>query len=170
MSTSRAKLVLPRAPLGMTTWEMPINWSTERELRDRFTAGDQVAHTHESLLELLLSYAIPQKDVRRLAGRPRGIWRCAGSFGRPPKDLCRSDGIKEYSDSHQAGGLDSHPRLLPRIGQMDRTKSVPLEQPSLFPEPQNAVAGKLKWQKLQWAHRNAAGLFPRGTQLFGKAI
>ena len=52
---------------------------------------------------------------------------------------------------------------------MDRTKSVP-RPPSLFPS-EVAKAQPQVAEKLQWAHRNAAGLFPaRGPQLFGKAI
>jgi DNA repair protein RadC len=36
-------------------------------LRERFLRGEESALTDEKLLELLLTYAIPQKDVRPLA-------------------------------------------------------------------------------------------------------
>lgn len=38
-----------------------------QRLKERFLMGDAQAHTDEALLELLLTYAIPQKDVRPLA-------------------------------------------------------------------------------------------------------
>ncbi len=38
-----------------------------QRLRDRFCAGEGAAHSAEGLLELLLTYAIPRKDVRPVA-------------------------------------------------------------------------------------------------------
>ena len=38
-----------------------------QRLRDRFMAGEESSRTDQTLLELLLTYAIPQKDVRPLA-------------------------------------------------------------------------------------------------------
>ena len=38
-----------------------------QRLKDRFNAGDPRAFADEALLELLLTYAIPQKDVQPLA-------------------------------------------------------------------------------------------------------
>lgn len=40
-----------------------------QRLKERFLAGEQRALGDEALLELLLTYAIPQKDVRPLAER-----------------------------------------------------------------------------------------------------
>ena len=67
-------------------------------LRQRFLEGDRDARTDEALLEILLSYAIPQKDVRPLSRL------LLDSFGNIDavlsasiQDLCKVDGIKEYS-------------------------------------------------------------------------
>jgi len=38
-------------------------------LRKSFLSGNEGSHTDEALLELLLTYAIPQKDVRPLANQ-----------------------------------------------------------------------------------------------------
>jgi len=38
-----------------------------QRLRERFVAGEQKAQSDEALLELLLCYAIPQRDVHPLA-------------------------------------------------------------------------------------------------------
>jgi hypothetical protein len=38
-----------------------------QRLRDRFASGEEVCRSEEALLELLLTYAIPRKDVRPLA-------------------------------------------------------------------------------------------------------
>jgi hypothetical protein len=40
-----------------------------QRLRDRFIGGEKSSHSEEALLELLLTYAIPQKDVQPLAAR-----------------------------------------------------------------------------------------------------
>jgi DNA repair protein RadC len=67
-------------------------------LRQRFVKGDRDAHTDEAILELLLTYAIPQKDVRPLS---KHLINSFGSFNAVLsanlQDLCKVDGIKEYS-------------------------------------------------------------------------
>lgn len=121
-------------------------------------------------MELLLSYAIPQKDVRRLAGR------LLAEFGDLPgvlaarrEDLCRSDGIKEYTATliKLVDWIRTHHP--PRIGQMDRTKSVPREQPSLFPSEVAKAQPQVAETPVGTPKRSR--IIPRrGTQLFGKAI
>jgi len=67
-------------------------------LRKRFLSGDDSSRTDEALLELLLSYSIPQKDVQPLAHN------LIIAFGNLPnvlsadvESLCKLDGIKENS-------------------------------------------------------------------------
>jgi len=69
-----------------------------QRLKDRFVAGDLQAREDEVLLELLLCYAIPQKDVQPLA---RKLLRTFGGL-RAVLDadidaLCAVEGIKEHS-------------------------------------------------------------------------
>src|SRR5437867_2603808 len=67
-----------------------------QRLKQRFLAGDEGAFSDETLLELLLFYAIPQRDVRPLA---HGLLERFGSLGgvlaADPSSLCEVDGIKE---------------------------------------------------------------------------
>lgn len=67
-----------------------------RRIRDRFIAGDGNAHSDESLLELLLTYSIPQKDVKPLA---KELIHQFGSLSAileaDAETLCAVKGIKE---------------------------------------------------------------------------
>jgi hypothetical protein len=67
-------------------------------LRQRFVEGDRDTLTEEALLEMLLSYAIPQKDVQPLS---RLLIDRFGNIdavlSASLQDLCKVDGIKEYS-------------------------------------------------------------------------
>ena len=67
-------------------------------LKAHFIAGDEEAHTDEELLELLLTYAIPQKDVQPLA---RKLIATFGSLSNVLSTdiatLCKQEGIKEHS-------------------------------------------------------------------------
>ncbi|MGO9203452.1 MAG: UPF0758 domain-containing protein [Limisphaerales bacterium] len=64
-------------------------------LRERFLHGDAASRTDEALLELLLTYGIPQRDVQPLA---KGLLAKFGSLERvltaDSKALCAVDGIK----------------------------------------------------------------------------
>ncbi len=76
-----------------------------QRLKDRFIAGDPQAREDEALLELLLCYAIPQKDVQPLA---RKLLRTFGDL-RAVLDadidaLCAVEGIKEHSAAHHGHG------------------------------------------------------------------
>src|SRR5687768_3875638 len=65
--------------------------------RDRFTAGKVEGHsdTDEALLELLLSYAIPRKDVQALARTLiTHFGTLTGVLAADIHTLCTFDGIK----------------------------------------------------------------------------
>jgi hypothetical protein len=67
-----------------------------KRLRDRFVAGDESSRSDVSLLELLLSYAIPQKDVQPLAKDLIDRYgNIEGVFELSIEDLCQEKGIKE---------------------------------------------------------------------------
>ena len=69
-----------------------------QRLRERFISGEERAYNDEALLELLLSYAIPQKDVQGLA---RQLLAAFGDLGgvlaADLETLCRFEGIKSNS-------------------------------------------------------------------------
>ena len=69
-----------------------------QRLRDRFASGEESSRSEEALLELLLTYAIPQKDVQPLAKRLLSEYGSLPSLLETSMEtLCRSDGIKENS-------------------------------------------------------------------------
>lgn len=74
------------------------NKGHRQRLRDRFTSGEEGSRSEEALLELLLTYAIPQKDVQPLAERLLSDHGSLSSLLEAPMEsLCQSDGIKENS-------------------------------------------------------------------------
>jgi len=74
------------------------NKGHRQRLRDRFASGEKNSRSEEALLELLLTYAIPQKDVQPLAARllsEHGSLSCL--LEAPMETICKSEGIKENS-------------------------------------------------------------------------
>jgi len=67
-----------------------------QRLRERFTRGEDNSRSEEAILELLLTYAIPQKDVQPLA---KGLLAEYGSLkallASPIEKLVLSNGVKE---------------------------------------------------------------------------
>lgn len=69
-----------------------------QRLKERFLSGDASAHTDEAILELLLTYAIPQKDVRPLAERLlAGFGDLQQVLSADPGALHAVDGIGEHA-------------------------------------------------------------------------
>lgn len=139
-------------------------------LRERFARGEDFAHTDESLLELLLSYSIPQKDVRPLAGKLlQEFGSLSGVLAASREALCRCDGIKSYTATliklvdwlrtHHARSATQQD--LPRVSVRD--------QPSLFPS--DITEGIIAPEAIPATASKPAKIVPRrGTQLFGKAV
>jgi hypothetical protein len=66
-----------------------------QRLKDRFAGGEDVSRTDEALLELLLCYAIPQKDVQPLAHHlVAEFGGLAGVLEADLATLCQINGIK----------------------------------------------------------------------------
>lgn len=74
------------------------NKGHRQRLRDHFLSGENCSRSEEALLELLLTYAIPQKDIQPLAKRMLKEYGCLSSLlGTPIESLSLVDGIKENS-------------------------------------------------------------------------
>jgi DNA repair protein RadC len=67
-------------------------------LKARFISREEEALTDEALLELLLTYAIPQKDVQPLAKKLIATFGSLSDvLSTDVSTLCKQEGIKEHS-------------------------------------------------------------------------
>lgn len=80
-------------------------------LRSRFLAGDEGAHSDERLLELLLTYAIPRRDVEAVADE---LIRTTGSL----EALLAMD----YDELCKLRGLGKHSAVLLKLVDLIRTR------------------------------------------------
>ena len=85
--------------MAANTTDKEKNTSGHRQrLRDRFVAGEAGVHTDEALLELLLTYAIPQQDVQPLARKLITTFgSLSGVLSADLEGLCKVEGVKANS-------------------------------------------------------------------------
>lgn len=137
-----------------------------QRLRDRFARGQESAHSEEALLELLLTYAIPQKDVKPLACRLLAEYGGLSSLLETPiEKLSQSDGIKEN------GAVLL--KLVDWIRQNHRVKGSVKEMPG--PAIQGTFFESIATEKnAQTAPKHSSRQKKRiqrpGTGMFGKAM
>jgi len=134
-------------------------------LRLRFLKREAGSLTDEALLELLLTYAIPQRDVRPLAvSLVSRFGSLQQVLGADFDALCSVSGIK----SNAAVLL----KLVHQLRQ-ESTTSESVEkpnEPSVHEGPPAAPESELRPLITQTAGRRPRRLLPRrGTELFGKA-
>ncbi len=138
-------------------------------LKAHFIAGDDGAYTDEKLLELLLTYAIPQKDVQPLAIKLIATFgNLSNVLSTDIATLCKQDGIKE----HSAVLL----KLIDWIRTHDHNEDGKQAQikenftvPALFPEASPGTAESASRRKVQSRPRRSTAPHTR-TGLFGKAM
>jgi hypothetical protein len=137
-------------------------------LKAHFVAGEEGAYTDEALLELLLTYAIPQRDVQPLAKK---LITTFGSLSAVLSvditEICKQEGIKE----HSAILL----KLTDWIRKHDGKTTVEPAQidifttPTLFPEIALEATLADKTGKAKTKTPKSAASRPR-TGLFGKSM
>jgi len=141
--------------------ELNLRKGHRERLRQRFIEGDKSILTEEFLLEILLSYAIPQKDVRPLS---KLLLDSFGSLdavlSASLQDLCKVSGIKEYSAIliNLANTIRKYYPLSPSIVQEIHQESVTVKQTDLFP------------QYNRKDHKPVSHKTRQRTGIFGKAI
>jgi DNA repair protein RadC len=138
-----------------------------QRIKDRFIAGDDSSKSDEALLELLLTYAIPQKDVKPLAKQLLAKFgSMAGVLGADVNSLCKVEGIKlnsavllklvDHIRSHRVGAES-------KVGiAKDST------QTSLFDLPHIAKSKESKTTKKE-TQKGRTVIARSGTGLFGEA-
>jgi len=90
-----------------------------QRLRDSFLSGKDSSASEEAILELLLTYAIPQKDVQTIAKELIGIFGSLNSvFSATQDELCKVKGIGKASvtllkviEFIRSGATPSKPRI-----------------------------------------------------------
>lgn len=139
-------------------------------LRKRFLSGEAGAHTDEALLELILTYAIPQRDVQPLAKELIAKFGSLKSVLSADIDaLCNLDGIKVHSATLLK--LIDWIRLHPLSGTSPASRSFhqqPL-QSTLF---ESLERRSIETDHVKETQRKPLPRVPsrRGTGLFGKAV
>lgn len=138
-------------------------------LRERFLAEAAGSHTEEALLELLLTYSIPQKDVQPLARKLLSRFgNLSAVLAADPKYLCNFDGIKTHSAVLIK--LIDWIRCKCPLRESEHVSEIQPEvkQKSLFTIPPSMGTKTVTPEKEK---KPPANLLPRrGTELFGKAV
>lgn len=142
------------------------NKGHRQRLRARFASGEKSSRSEEALLELLLTYAIPQKNVQPLAARLLSDHGSLSSLLETSiETLCQSDGIKE----HSAVLLKLVDWIRQHCGLKQPGKETlkPPKQATLFetisPDAEQAPSAVAEPRRKKVIRRY-------GTEMFGKAV
>lgn len=142
------------------------NKGHRQRLRERFARGEEGSRSEWALLELLLTYAIPQKDVRLIAERLLSEHGSLSSLLEAPMEtICQTDGVKSKS----AVLLKLVDWIRQNYGpkRPDKEKSKPPTQARLFEgisaTTEQTVPAVAEPRRKKVRER-------RGTGMFGKAV
>jgi hypothetical protein len=147
---------------SIATIEKETHGGHRTRLRERFLSGHESSRSDVAILELLLTYAIPQRDVLSLA---QDLLAKFGSLEKvlaaAPADLCQIDGIKENSavlislveairerNPAQQQATPSPPKAASAIQPGEQRVLAPLLVASTPPKP-SAPAPRTAARKLQ---------------------
>jgi len=142
-----------------------------QRLKERFLAKEARATSQEALLELILAYAIPLKDVQPLA---KVLLAKFGDFSNvlaaTPQELCRVDGVKEHAATliKLFDWIRTH---YPRQPEKISTDKQPArKQDALFEPPLVYDEEKMPSPSQKTIAQRKVPPKRRGTGFFGKAI
>lgn len=139
-------------------------------LRTRFLNNDKTALTDEALLELLLTYAIPRKDVQPIARQllsKFGDLRSA--LHAKIENLCKINGIGEQAAiliklaAHLTERISKDEDLVPKPSQITSQLSLPFP-PTFESKPKEPLKGQKKPPKISEFEQISA------TPLFANAV
>jgi len=136
-------------------------------LKAHFIAGDDGAHADEALLELLLTYAIPQRDVQPLTKKLLATFGSLSAvLSADIATLCKQEGIKEHSAILLK--LTDWIRKREEQSTVKQAQREILTTPTLFPE---VVSEDSRVQKVSAPTTKPAKKSPRAkTGLFVKPL
>jgi len=143
-----------------------------QRLRDRFLARETGALADEALLELLLCYAIPQRDVQPIAGRLiEKYGNLSSVLALDPATLCSEAGVKQVTAVLLK--LVDHIRASAECTSLPAKKSgADAVQPSLFLEP--PLPGEKETEHrlatLATPQRSRSQPRLRGIEVFSKSL
>lgn len=147
------------------------NTGHRQRLKERFLARESGATSQEALLELLLSYAIPLKDVQPLAKVLLGKFGdLSNVLSATPQELYRVDGVKEHTATlvKLFDWIRIHyPRQLEKIS---TDKQPPIQQPTLFETPSVHDEETMPSPSQKTITQRKVRPKRQGTGFFGKAI
>ena len=136
-----------------------------QRLRERFISKEKGSCSDESLLELILTYAIPQKDVRPLAQQLIKTYGDIDAVMNTPFDeLCKVDGIKANSAV-----------LLKLVDHIRRSSKTKPASKGYLKESQQSLFDQMQPDMKQKIDQRKSGNKPKviqryGTALFGKSL
>ena len=140
-----------------------------QRLRERFLAREPVALADEALLELLLCYAIPQRDVQPIAKRlVEKYGNLSSLLSLDAAVLCSEEGIKQVTAVLLK--LVDHIRTSPEPPTASGKKkagSVSVQE-SLFLEPSHPATSKAEHPPAARAAPPVSK--PRGVEVFSKSL
>jgi DNA repair protein RadC len=144
-----------------------------QRLRERFLAHETGALADEALLELLLCYAIPQRDVQPIAKRlVEKYGNLSSLLSVDAAVLCSEEGVKQATAVLLK--LVDHIRTSPeRPTASDKKKAASVSvQESLFLEPSQPATNKAEHPPAARAAPPVSKpqLKPRGVEVFSKSL
>jgi len=138
-----------------------------QRLRNRFIGGEKNSRSDEALLEILLTYGIPQKDVRPIAKRLLAEFGgLSAALDAPIETLCKFDGIKENSATLLK--LVDWIRRNYAEKQATKKKDIPVAQTLLFEYVPNEKKEQKSSEKKKNTHEKVVAR--RGTEMFTNAV
>jgi DNA repair protein RadC len=135
-----------------------------QRMKERFMAGEKDSRTDDAILELLLTYSIPQRDVGPLARNLlKSLGGLSGVLEASHETLCSFDGIKTHTSLllKLVEWIRSHypPAKTSDRGSLQETRA---RQLPLFHSPTTTAIKEKKPGKKVIARR--------GTEMFSKAL
>lgn len=147
------------------------NAGHRQRLKERFLIGNQTSFNDDKLLELLLTYAIPLKDVQPLAHELIAKFGdLTGVLAANPDDLGRIDGIKQHSVAliKLVEWIRVHYSL--SVDKKDVSRKPSIGQSPLFETSITSGKPESLLKSKKQAQQKKTPLKRQGTGFFGKAI